>query len=410
MPEVVDPDVLQDGTGANALPEWLKIGQPGAGEGADDHPGVLVDLLDAGQDVDRGLTEMDDFGAGLGVRQAQGSADQIHVFPLEHHDLAKPATGQDQQSGGGDRRCEFDPFVLHLAQDIPDPLEFSRAQKTFPLLLGILLYMLARVRPVRTQPPHLGEAEHLRDHFEAAIGLVGNMPQVVVELCDVGPSDLGDAMSSERGQDRPLDEAAITLRRGFLDPDRDVLLVEALGQFLDRDRFPFGIAFGGGVIAVPRGRNDADGAGARLFAGQDGAGAEAHSAGASSGPVLDDVTLATARQNAETEAGEFVVPDEILGRLNLGGVDHAFGQFRHGPRSALDAHSASRHPLRSPVEALWKQEGESRGVSLRKSECGASRFKSTKSLKIRRKKQIRVFLRNRLPATHKLKVAGRSPA
>ncbi len=29
------------------------------------------------------------------------------------------------------------------------------------------------------------------------------------------------------------------------------------------------------------------------------------------------------------EAGKVVVPDEILGRLNLGGVDHAFGQFRH---------------------------------------------------------------------------------
>ncbi|MCM8625169.1 hypothetical protein, partial [Accumulibacter sp.] len=61
------------------------------------------------------------------------------------------------------------------------------------------------------------------------------------------------------------------------------------------------------------------------------------------------------------------------------------------------------------MEALWKQEGESRGVSLRKSECGASRFKSTKALKMRRKKQICVFLRNRFPATHNLKVVGSNP-
>jgi hypothetical protein len=69
--------------------------------------------------------------------------------------------------------------------------------------------------------------------------------------------------------------------------------------------------------------------GARLFAGQDGAGAEAHSAGSSPGPVLDYVSLVTAGQDAQGEAGDPVIPDEILGRLNLGGVDHAFGQFRH---------------------------------------------------------------------------------
>jgi hypothetical protein len=90
--------------GADALPEGLKIGQPSAGEGADDHPGVLVDLLDPGQDVDRGLPEMDDFGAGLGVRQPQGPAGEIHVFPMERHDLAEAATGQDQQSRRRDSR------------------------------------------------------------------------------------------------------------------------------------------------------------------------------------------------------------------------------------------------------------------------------------------------------------------
>lgn len=33
MPEIVNADVLQAGTGTDTLPEGLKIGQPGAGEG-----------------------------------------------------------------------------------------------------------------------------------------------------------------------------------------------------------------------------------------------------------------------------------------------------------------------------------------------------------------------------------------
>ena len=37
MPEIVDADVLQSGPGPDPLPEGLKIGQSGAGQGADDH-------------------------------------------------------------------------------------------------------------------------------------------------------------------------------------------------------------------------------------------------------------------------------------------------------------------------------------------------------------------------------------
>lgn len=40
-------------------------------------------------------------------------------------------------------------------------------------------------------------------------------------------------------------------RRGSgIDSDPDVLLVEALGQFLDGDRLPLGISFGGGIIGT----------------------------------------------------------------------------------------------------------------------------------------------------------------
>ncbi|MFO1160312.1 MAG: hypothetical protein U1E60_15850 [Reyranellaceae bacterium] len=92
VPKVVDPDVLEASRG-------LKVGEASAGERAD--PGG-VDLLDGRQDVDRWLTEMDDLGASLGIRQAQSAAGQIDMFSLERHDLAEPAAGQDRQSGGSD--------------------------------------------------------------------------------------------------------------------------------------------------------------------------------------------------------------------------------------------------------------------------------------------------------------------
>jgi hypothetical protein len=44
-------------------------------------------------------------------------------------------------------------------------------------------------------------------------------------------------------------------------------------------------------------------------------------------------------------------PGRFFGYMNLGGIDHAFGQFRHEARSRSDARSASRHRLRPPVEA-----------------------------------------------------------
>lgn len=40
VPEVVDPDVLGSDPSPDALPEGLKIGEPGAGESADDHQGI----------------------------------------------------------------------------------------------------------------------------------------------------------------------------------------------------------------------------------------------------------------------------------------------------------------------------------------------------------------------------------
>jgi hypothetical protein len=43
MPQVVNANILQAGARPHALPKWLKVGEPGAGQGADNHPGVSIE-------------------------------------------------------------------------------------------------------------------------------------------------------------------------------------------------------------------------------------------------------------------------------------------------------------------------------------------------------------------------------
>ena len=84
----------------------------------------------------------------------------------------------------------------------PTRLQLGRAQESLALLLRVFLDVLARVRSVRTQAPHLGEVEHLGDDLQAAVGVVGDVPEIVMDLGDVGAGHLGDAVIAERRNDQ----------------------------------------------------------------------------------------------------------------------------------------------------------------------------------------------------------------
>lgn len=330
--QVVDADVLDPGTGTDALPEWLQVTQRLAGQGAGDDPRVAFDALGVAEQVDGGLAEMDYLGTGLGIRQAQDALGQIDVGPLQRHDLVQPTAGQDQHAGGENGRGQFDPLRLHLAQYLADPAEFGRAEKALALLLGVFPDVLSRVGAVRTQAPHLGEAEHLRDHFEAAVRLIRNVAEVVMELGHVRPRDARDRELAERGQDEAPQVSAILLGRAGLHADRNVLPVEPLRQLLHRDRLAPSVAFAGRILAIARGSDDGDGAVAGLLAGEDRARPEADPPGSPSGAILDHVALAPARQHTQPEAGDLAVPDEVFGVVGFCGVDEAFGNLGHGGR------------------------------------------------------------------------------
>ena len=197
----------------------------------------------------------------------------------------------------------------------PTRSQLGGAQEPLALLLRIFLDVLARVRSVRPQTPHLGEVEHLGDDLQAPIGVVGDVPEIVMDLGDVGARHLGHAMTPERRNDHALQHAPVALGRARLQPEGDVLLVEALGEFLDRDGPPVGIAPGGGILTVLGRGDDGDRPAARLLAGEHGARPKADAARSSTGAVLYNVSLATAGQDAQPEAGQVLVPDEVLASL-----------------------------------------------------------------------------------------------
>jgi hypothetical protein len=123
---------------------------------------------------------------------------------------------------------------------------------------------------------------------------------------------------------------------------------------------------------------------------------------------LDNITLPPTRKNAQPETGQVIVPHEVLGWPDLGGLDNALGQLGHGavPVQVLSASWLSPPPA---LEALWKQEGENRGASLRKTEWELDGSKSTKYLKTRNKRKLCAFLRRPSEHTHNLKVIVLSP-
>jgi hypothetical protein len=268
--------------------------------------------------------------SGLGVRQAQGRAVEIDVGPLQGHDLVQAAASQDQKACGKDCRGQFYAFRLHLAQHLANPTQFSRAQEPFAFLLGVFPDVLARVGPVRTQAPHLGQAEHLRDHLEAAVGLIGDVAQVMVELGDIRPRDPCHRQLSDGGQDEALQVPAILFAGAGLHANGDVFPVKPLRHFLDRDGLSPGVPLGGRIRAVARRSDDGDGPSARLLAGQHRVWPEANPPRPASGAVLDHIAFAATREHAKAEAGNVAVPDKVFSGLDVCGVDDALGELGHG--------------------------------------------------------------------------------
>ena len=86
--------------------------------------------------------------------------------------------------------------------------------------------MAAGIGPVRPQAPDLGEREHLGEHAERPVCLVGLVAHVVMQPGDVLAFHLGDPHLAERGIDEERHRPPVPGLRAGLAVNGDIVLEE----------------------------------------------------------------------------------------------------------------------------------------------------------------------------------------
>ena len=221
-----------------------------------------------------------------------------------------------------------------LVQDLPQPREFLGVQEPLTLLLLVALDVKAGVGTVRTKTPYLRLVEYLGKHPQRPVGLVGRLPQLVMQFGDVAALYVAHLAPADPGVDEELHRSAVLVGRARLAVIGNVFLEEPLAELLHRHR-PAALVPGSGRVAAALGLgNRGHGATSCGFGGDRPVAAEGGAPHAAVGAVLDDIVLASSAAHADAEAGKIGVPVEPVGAVGLELVDHALGDLG-GNRSGL---------------------------------------------------------------------------
>ena len=199
---------------------------------------------------------------------------------------------------------------------------------------------LRGLEPSGPQAPQLGEIEHLGEDLQAAVGLVGHVPVLVVEAGDFLAADLGDRPVAEEGEDELLEAPPVLLLRRGLEVHGDVLGIEPGGEILHRHRVAAGIALGQRIDALAQGGEVLDRHRARLLRRHDVDVAQHHPPRPAAGAILQNEALAAGRHHPDAEAGDVVVPGDVVDFSRRQRLDRAFGELAHA--AVPDRQSATR--------------------------------------------------------------------
>ena len=191
------------------------------------------------------------------------------------------------------------------------------------------------VRVAVPAPPRtLATTKLLR--LDADAGLPGH--DVLQDPAYVGLDEILDAARANQRDDVPMDAAGVRydgrrlLRTSALaehEARRQVLEIE-FAQLLDGDRLVVELPFLGRIIALRHPTQLDPG----FLSGElwrpyamktDGVATRA-----SGRAVLNEVAALTRYEHAQAKPGQFVVPDDIVPALRLGGLDNALGELSHG--------------------------------------------------------------------------------
>ena len=173
----------------------------------------------------------------------------------------------------------------------PSRWNSSSVQEPLALLLLVLLHEAAGVGTVLAQAPGLREIEHLPDHLEDAVRLVGCVPVLVMQGGDVFPVYVVDRHLAEIGDHEFLHQPAAGLDRPRLAPDLDVLDQIPLGELGDGGHGRRLRGFGIGVFTGLDAGDDLGRLGAGLLRRDDAVPADRDALRLAARPGLDEVDL-----------------------------------------------------------------------------------------------------------------------
>ena len=333
MPEIMNAHVVETGARPDAPPRMLEVGEMGTGLPARDHPGIVLVARQGFQQSHRRWRQRNRPAARLRVGQVQLAGFEVDVLPAQLLDFREPAAGEHQQADRRDRRAGLRAVLEDVVENLAEALELLGAQEPLPLFLLEPLDVQAGVRAVGTETPDLGHVEHLGEHAEGAVGLVGRLAHTVVQCGDVAPLDFGHLAAADFGLDEEVDGPPVFVGRAGLAMRGDVFLQEARPEDLHGRRPPVGVPLRGRVSTGLGFGKQGHRAPARLFRGEGGDGSEGHTAEPAVGAELANEELAPGRPDAQAETRQLAVPVEAVGPVALDAVDGAFGDLdlrRHG--------------------------------------------------------------------------------
>jgi|GEM_PF-5335340 hypothetical protein len=179
--------------------------------------------------------------------------------------------------------------------------------------------MPAWVAPVRPDAPRLGEIEHLGQHGQHPVRLIGRIAVGVVQPRDIGARHVADLLLAQRWQDDLVEQAAVLGSSPILALGVHMLGEEAgrkIGHALGHAPLGFHACRVGAARHKPEQSLGFRAGGVRrpgrtMLADRNLA---QRRAAPGAGPVQHDVCLHIARPHAHPESGQCVIPKHRLAR------------------------------------------------------------------------------------------------
>ncbi len=194
---------------------------------------------------------MDHFRSGLGIGQAQFARLDVHILPFQRRDFPR------RQPVSISRR-------MALTADLVSDSSSSTARRTFPRAVNssrlrkrprfsstYFLTCRQGLLPSGRRPQIFGEVEHLGEHAEGSISLVGSVAQAVVQFGDILAFDVRHLAGPDLGIDEQFDGSLVFRLGARLASHGDMFFEESFAQSLHRRGLARLIEFLGGGRGRP---------------------------------------------------------------------------------------------------------------------------------------------------------------